>query len=232
MSGAWIKVEHITPDKPEVIRMAKLLRIDQDTVVGKLIRIWIWADQQLVSGNAIPVTDQSLDRLTSRSGFASALRAVGWLSGREGLLTIPNFERHNGQTAKARAVTYRRVIRHRNARDDCNDPPVTESLPDKRLEEEKKDKAINRLRNRSVDGVSVGGTAHAGDEDDFMLLVLQLVGKPDMSANGGLWRTLFRQNPSKGWRVMNDLRETLKDRPDEIRTTPAQFAMDLWKRFQ
>ena len=31
-------------------------RIDADAVVGKLVRIWIWADQQTHDGNARSVT--------------------------------------------------------------------------------------------------------------------------------------------------------------------------------
>ena len=65
MAGDWIKVEHTTPDKPEVVKLAGILGIDQDAVVGKLLRLWIWADQQSVSGNAITVTNSFLDRLYS-----------------------------------------------------------------------------------------------------------------------------------------------------------------------
>lgn len=100
MAGDWIKVEHTTPDKPEVVKLAGILGIDQDAVVGKLLRLWIWADQQSVSGNAITVTNSFLDRLVFCPGFAAGLVKVGWLNGREGLLSIPNFDRHNGQTAK------------------------------------------------------------------------------------------------------------------------------------
>ena len=33
---AWIKLDHVTPDKPEVHRMAEVLKLDADTVLGKL----------------------------------------------------------------------------------------------------------------------------------------------------------------------------------------------------
>ena len=38
MAGDWIKVEHTTPDKPEVVKLADMIGIDQDAVVGKLLR--------------------------------------------------------------------------------------------------------------------------------------------------------------------------------------------------
>lgn len=114
MAGDWIKVEHSTPDKPEVDVLANLLRIDHDAVVGKLLRLWIWADQQLVDGEVLSITDAFLDRLSFCPGFASALRRVGWLEGRDGRLSIPNFGRHNGQSAKQRSQTARRVAKSRS----------------------------------------------------------------------------------------------------------------------
>ena len=130
MAGDWIKVESATPDKPEMVRMAQLLEIDQDSVVGKCLRVWIWADQQSRDGNALSVTDAFLDRLTFCPGFAVALRKVGWLTGREGHLSVPNFDRHNGQTAKKRALTSKRVSKTRNA------ASVTKALPEKEEKEE------------------------------------------------------------------------------------------------
>lgn len=146
MAGDWIKVEHTTPDKPEVVKLAGILGIDQDAVVGKLLRLWIWADQQSVSGNAITVTNSFLDRLVFCPGFAAGLVKVGWLNGREGLLSIPNFDRHNGQSAKNRANTNRRVANSRKAHHErvaktCNAnvtlEPLQKPLPEKRREEKK-----------------------------------------------------------------------------------------------
>lgn len=136
MAGDWIKVECVTPDKPEVDMMASQLNIDHDCVVGKLIRLWIWADQQSVSGNGMSVTEKMIDRITFQPGFGSALRLVKWLDGDDGALSLPNFEQHNGQTAKTRAATNRRVAKSRAK---CNAPTVTETeqkaLPEKRREE-------------------------------------------------------------------------------------------------
>lgn len=126
----WIKVEVTTPDKPEIVGMAARLRIDQDAVVGKCLRVWAWADQNSVNGAAIPITAAFLDRMTDRKGFAEALRSVGWLSGEDGALTFPGFDRHNGATAKARAETNRRVAAHRERNDQRVTPaPHRDDLP-------------------------------------------------------------------------------------------------------
>lgn len=130
---AWIKIDHTMPDKPEVAAIADRLGIDLDAVSGKLLRLWIWCDQQTVDGNALRVTAAYLDRLTNCPGFSAALIGVGWLKDRNGALSIHNFARHNGQTAKARALTSSRVKRSRNG------ASVTPALPEKRREEKKKE---------------------------------------------------------------------------------------------
>lgn len=134
MSVAWIKIEHITPDKPEIVSMADALKIDQDAVFGKVIRIWIWADQQTISGDDLIVTPSFLDRLTNCSGFSQALLKVGWLKSRNGRFSLPHFDRHNGQTAKNRALSADRMQRQRYAQS------VTETAPELELEKERKKK--------------------------------------------------------------------------------------------
>jgi hypothetical protein len=139
MAGDWIKIEHALPDKPEVIRMADILGIDPDAVVGKLLRFWNWCDVQCVNGNALSVTKTFIDRITFCTGFASAMIQVGWLIEEGETLSVANFERHIGKTSKLRALANRRVAKHRM----CNDESVTnvtvpalqKALPEKRREE-------------------------------------------------------------------------------------------------
>jgi hypothetical protein len=143
MAGDWIKIEHITPDKPEVHQMADMLQIDPDSVVGKLFRMWIWADQQSISGNSLKVSDSFLNRLTSCTGFSNALRNVGWLNDRSDGLYLPNFDRHNGQTAKARALDSQRKKRERLSSELQPDKIRTYSGPEKRREEKSNDSLSN-----------------------------------------------------------------------------------------
>lgn len=140
MAGDWIKLESVTPDKPEVHRIAELLGIDPDAVLGKLCRVWIWADQQTTNGNALSVTRALLDRITLRDGFATALLHpdVKWLvQDDSGAIHFPNFDRHNGATAKARALGNKRQKKCRNASRDCHADNVTVALPEKRRVEKK-----------------------------------------------------------------------------------------------
>lgn len=148
MAGDWIKIEHATPDKPEIVKMSGILDMDQDAVTGKLIRLWIWADQNSEMGNGVTVTDSFIDRVTFCSGFSAALRNVGWLTGKNGCLTLPNFDRHNGQTAKDRANINRRVAKHRKKNNalpvtDVTLEPLQKPLPEKRREEKNNTTYLN-----------------------------------------------------------------------------------------
>ncbi|MEI7407937.1 DnaT-like ssDNA-binding domain-containing protein [Pectobacterium aroidearum] len=152
MAYEWIKVEVITPDKPEIYQLAEILSIDPDSVLGKLIRLWSWADQQTIdgnaNGNATSVTKNAIDRITFFPGFADALLQVGWLKVEGNTLMFPNFERHNGKSSKKRTLSNRRVTEHRkkpsNGNANSNAESVTsafqKTLPEEELEEEVKDK--------------------------------------------------------------------------------------------
>jgi hypothetical protein len=153
---AWIKFETCTSDKPEVWQIAQSLGIDPDAVVGKLLRVWAWFDEQTEDGNAPSVTKALLDRNVGVTGFVTSMLQVGWMVEEDGQLSIPNFGRHNGDTAKKRALTAKRVSESRgNSKDvtqvkqNCNATSVTGALPReekiREREEEKKDKTIPPL---------------------------------------------------------------------------------------
>lgn len=118
---------------PAVISIASRLKIPELHVVGLLWKIWAWADQHTADGNAVSVTNVTLDRFTGVTGFANAMRKAGWLTGKDHALTFPNFDRHNGASAKLRGKTAKRVANFRNAKGVTNvtQPP----LPEKRREE-------------------------------------------------------------------------------------------------
>jgi hypothetical protein len=144
MAGDWLKFELNTPEKPEVLAITIELGYDDpDLTVGKLLKVWRWFDQHTVDGNAPSVTPALLDRLIGVTGITQAMSKVGWLdiyvSGGVGL---PHFDRHNGKTAKERALTAKRVASHKASKDangTGNGDSVTSALPreEKRREENK-----------------------------------------------------------------------------------------------
>lgn len=132
MAGEWLKFEKSTLDKPEVFAIADALSIDPDAVIGKLVRVWAWFDSHTVDGNAARVTPALLNRVSGIDGFIEAMAAEGWAAIDAGGVQLPRFDRHNGETAKQRALTAKRVARSRlsngNGSATCNDPSVTSAL--------------------------------------------------------------------------------------------------------
>lgn len=113
MAGDWIKMRCNLDTDPAVFQMAAALEMDELAVVGRLWKVWSWADQHCADCNAVSVTRNVLDRITATPGFADAMQKVGWLEGLDGALSFPHFDRHNGQTAKKRALTRNRVEKTR-----------------------------------------------------------------------------------------------------------------------
>ena len=174
MAGDWVKFEHTTPDKPEVWQIAELLGIDGDAVVGKLLRIWVWADQQTTDGNARSVTFALLNRISGVTGFAEAMTAVGWLVKDGAEVRFVNFDRHNGKTAKTRALGAKRAEAHRAGNGSVTqtalqnaDNSVTKALPEKRREEiEKTHTPPGGQSQKRTNTQSTGTPAHSEQEVD------------------------------------------------------------------
>jgi hypothetical protein len=140
MAGDWIKFELTTLDKPEVCQIADLADIDPDAVVGKLMRVWGWFDQQTENGNAPSVSKKLLDRLVGVIGFCEHMKSVAWMIEAEGVISLPHFERHNGKTAKNRLLTAKRVANHKASNGKSNAANVSGALP-----KEEKEKNIEPL---------------------------------------------------------------------------------------
>lgn len=115
MAGEWLKFDANTPEKPEVFAITIALGWDDpDFTVGKLLKIWRWFDKHTIDGNAPHVTFALLDSICGVSGFAKAMADVKWLVDTGLGLSLPNFDKHNGNTAKNRSETAKRVAKHRN----------------------------------------------------------------------------------------------------------------------
>jgi hypothetical protein len=143
MAGDWLKIEAATPDKPEVFEIAVQLNMQPAEAFGRLFLVWRWFDQHTESGNAHNVTSAYLNHIAGVTGFAEAMHNVGWLDmkpdGSFGC-SLPNFDRHNGKTAKTRVLTAKRVATHklRNG----NGALTQEALP--REEKRREDKDTSR----------------------------------------------------------------------------------------
>jgi hypothetical protein len=112
----WIKREVGLGRKPEVLRMACILKPSENfdhsrkIIAESCAQVWEWADDNVIeivdkAGRAPIGPDPALviDTLAGLSGFFNAMVSVGWLRARSDFIEFPNYDRHNGHNAKARA---------------------------------------------------------------------------------------------------------------------------------
>lgn len=148
MAGTWIKMLTTLHDSHKVRRLSRLVGCDRFGVVGRLHRIWSWADEHTIDGRFIGDI-KDIDDIAEFDGFARAMIEIGWLAQIGDEITLIDFEKHNGETAKKRAQGAKSASRRRgNARvaqksRTERDASVTKSAPreEKRREESKKENA-------------------------------------------------------------------------------------------
>lgn len=136
MAVPWIKMRKDLHGDPAVIAIASATGLDADSVVGKLHRLWSWADSHTTNGIANGVSAEWVDTLVSCQTFAKSMTKVGWLALTKRGLSIPNFERHNGETAKQRALTQIRMKKKRDG------DIVTEASPDKTRQDKTRQESL------------------------------------------------------------------------------------------
>jgi hypothetical protein len=120
----WIKLDWATVGKPELDMMGRLLSCPLSEVLGSMVRLWVWADQQGVV-ESVELSRSSLERYSGLEGIGGALSAVGWAEDNgDGMYRLVNFSRHNGPVAKRRAEGTKRMRRLRSlSGQGSSDPP-------------------------------------------------------------------------------------------------------------
>ncbi len=109
----WVKWTKGLTRKREVVAIAAALGIGRHETAARLMEVWEWADDNTTGCHVPSVTQTFLDEIAGVTGFAAAMVSVGWLSVSADGLTFPNFERHNGDTAKSRALAAERKRKQR-----------------------------------------------------------------------------------------------------------------------
>lgn len=121
--ASWIKWAKGLTRRPEVLQIASRLGRSPREVAAILMELWEWADDnvapdnesakspgfvRIVSGNCPPI-----DGILSVDGLTKCLVDVGWLIVHEDRIEFPKFGRHNGKSAKQRALDAERVAERR-----------------------------------------------------------------------------------------------------------------------
>ena len=101
---AWIKMRTDLKTHPKVVRMSSALKADRLRVIGGLWSVWGTFDTHSVDGTLVGYSFFAIDEDLGWPGFAEAMAAVNWLVEVENEgLEIPEFDEHNGASAKRRA---------------------------------------------------------------------------------------------------------------------------------
>lgn len=129
MADPWIKMRNNLATDPAVIGAAMRFGVDEDLIVGKLHKLWAWADTHTQDGCVDWANTAWLDRFLGMEGISAHLIDAGWLATTEHGLTIPHFDRHNGQSAKRRAANAKHKQTGRTPDTPPPPPPAPPSEP-------------------------------------------------------------------------------------------------------
>lgn len=155
MSG-WIKFEKSLRDDPRVIRIARQLgnagvthpRFTSNALVtlvlGCLTQLWCYADTHVREGDVLDLGIDDIDEVVGVQGFCSLI-PNDWLEVIDAEhVKLPGFLAHNGTEARKKALTQKRVARHRegsvtpervSTKRTCN----ADALPDQDLDQTRPD---------------------------------------------------------------------------------------------
>jgi len=165
MAGDWIKWSKGLASRREVVLVAAKLGLDRHDVAGRLMVLWEWADDNIPDSDiddlsldaSLSLGDKAfsfIDALVCFPGFADALASseVRWLTARSsGRIAFPHFGRHNGTTAKTRALESRKKQRQR-AKGKKSSPETSRNQRDNNGTREERREESNNL--------SLSSTAH------------------------------------------------------------------------
>lgn len=112
---AWIKMREELRTDPAVVHIASRCGVTTRHAVGALMEVWAWAGR-LSEDGVVPFGNAAvIDEVAGSSGFAQAMVEVGWLGLEPTQAVFPNWDRHNSDDAKARALAAERQRKRRAA---------------------------------------------------------------------------------------------------------------------
>jgi len=110
---SWIKMRAELASDPCVMRICRLTGMDRFSVIGRLFFLWSWADANSADGRINFATEEDVANVVGDAKFVEALRKINWLKVKKMRIEIPNFERHNGESSKARSLKNQRQAKWR-----------------------------------------------------------------------------------------------------------------------
>ena len=100
----WIKIDVDTPQKPAIVRLAHDCGCSRGDAFLAFFRLYSWLDENTADGTLYADPDE-VDAVARLQGTAASLSSSGWLLfSADGRLAVTNWQEHNGQSAKRRAM--------------------------------------------------------------------------------------------------------------------------------
>lgn len=114
MAASWIKMRGNLAKDGRVKMMARHRDVSVREMIGGLYLLWALADEMTVDGKLIGYTTEDIDELCGPE-FCAAMLAPGveWLALGENFVQVVKFTEHNGESAKARSQSARRMAQSR-----------------------------------------------------------------------------------------------------------------------
>lgn len=141
MAGDWIKLRTALPDDGRLRIVAKKCHASSVTTLGALVTLWCLADAHAAEdGTLLGYDAAAIDEKVNLLGFCAALPS-DWIDLSGEWVKLPEYQEHNGSTAKARAQTTKRKRKERTVTSvtdkSRSDRDVSVTREEKRREEKK-----------------------------------------------------------------------------------------------
>jgi hypothetical protein len=108
MAGDWIKMRIDLQSHPKIVRILSATDSDKFRAIGGLHAVWSIFDTHSEDGVLNGYSAKTLDHVIGWEGFSAAMIAVGWMIETPQGLVMPEFDEHNGKSAKRRAEDQKR----------------------------------------------------------------------------------------------------------------------------
>jgi hypothetical protein len=114
-AGHWIPWSIGLHQKAEVVRMARMCEVHPHEMAARCMIVWAWAQDQTVDGMVPGLSPADISFSVGIPKIGEAMESVGWLFDTGDGVALPNWERFNGRSSKARMQAAERKRRQRAA---------------------------------------------------------------------------------------------------------------------
>lgn len=226
MAGDWTAIEHATPRKTEIMRLAHETGRSRHEVLGLMVEFWAWVETQTGDGNiAIPVSCLP-SVIGADVAFWSAVVSVGWIelpadttAETAPSFSIPRANHWIEKGAKSRLAKNRRQAQWRRGcrrADDSIAPPKAPTTEQKRREQK-------REVNTPLPPTTEFDDHQERDEPDWLIVESEFIAR---------WNALegvatHNGNAFEGTRLCTPFRESWRDPGWRERATKAMGKFPL-----